>query len=192
MGAVTLLNLPAGLENAVAAALEGSQLDVAVVGTGERPAAGFLDVDATAWADTVAVLREAILTMRDAAASMVERGRGGRVIAVSTPAATRPLQGACLAGIAGAFLTTVAQVAAVELTPHGITVNCVVAGWIEGHAPDRLAGGVPAGRLARPEEIAAVCAFLASPAAAYVSGAVVAADGGFAITKSSGGSPLAR
>ncbi|MCC6223095.1 MAG: SDR family oxidoreductase [Thermoleophilia bacterium] len=190
MGEVTLVKVPAALEPAVATALAGSELDVAVVGAGDLPLAGVLDVDAPAWASAIAALREAFLAVAEAAAAMVGGGAGGRVLVLTSPAAVRPIEGACLPGIAGAFLTTIAQVAAVELAPHGITVNVVVPGWVEGDAPAALAGGVPAGRLARAEEIAAVCAFLASPAAAYVTGAVVTADGGFTITKAAGGSPL--
>ena len=72
----------------------------------------------------------------------------------------------------GAFLTTVAQVAAVELRPKGITANVVV----PARPPDE-------------EAVSAVVDFLVSEQAAGVTGAVIAADGGFSVTKEPGGKP---
>ena len=69
-------------------------------------------------------------------------------------------------------------------------VNVVDHGWLAGD-PEALVEGIPAGRLGRPEVVTAAIAFLASPAASYVNGAVLAVDGGFWITKAGGGSPLA-
>jgi acetoacetyl-CoA reductase len=75
---------------------------------------------------------------------------------------------------------------ALENARKGVTVNCVAPGYIDtdmmaGIAPEVLAGivgQIPAGRLGRAEEIAAIVAFLASDAAAFITGAVIAANGG--------------
>ena len=83
------------------------------------------------------------------------------------------LAGATLEGVAGAFLTTAAQVAAVELAEQGITANVVVPAL----EPDKQA-------------VDAVVEFLVSDDARGVTGAVIAADGGFSITKQSTPSPL--
>jgi NAD(P)-dependent dehydrogenase (short-subunit alcohol dehydrogenase family) len=96
----------------------------------------------------------------------------GRIVVVSSAAAARAIEGCTLDAVAGAFLTTVAQVAAVELRDRGITSNAVV----PARPPDEAAVG-------------AVVHFLASEAAAGVTGAVVAADGGFSVTKEPGGKP---
>ena len=77
---------------------------------------------------------------------------------------------------------------AMELAPAGVTVNAVVPGFIRkdrgAHAavdPARLAqqlAAVPLGRVGLPEEVAAAVAFLASPAAGYITGARLRVDGG--------------
>jgi 3-oxoacyl-[acyl-carrier protein] reductase len=129
----------------------------------------FLDLEQSDWDTMVAKIRSAFLGARDYA-----RGRqGGRIVFVSAAAAARPIAGATLEGVAGAFLTTAAQVAAVELAEQGITANVVVPAL----EPDAQA-------------VDAVVAFLVSDDARGVTGAVVAADGGFSITKQSTSSPL--
>jgi len=161
-----------------------------VVGAGRTPTRSFLDLEQSQWEGTVAGLEAAFTAAQAFARGLVERGRQGRILFLSSPAAVRAVEGASLAGIAGAFLATMAQVAAVELAPSGITVNVVVPGFVRGEADERLVAAIPAGRLAEAEDVAEVCAFLASDAARYVTGAVVVVDGGFSITKSPGGSPL--
>jgi len=75
-----------------------------------------------------------------------------------------------------------------ELAPHGVRVNCVAPGWVDTDMNDGLrddpealqatCATIPLGRLARPEEIAEVVAFLAGDEAPAISGAIVVADGG--------------
>jgi 3-oxoacyl-[acyl-carrier protein] reductase len=73
-----------------------------------------------------------------------------------------------------------------ETAPRGVTCNVVAPGYIPSRMTDAmtedaraaLTGSIPAGRLGTPEDVAAVVRFLASPEAAYVTGQVVAVDGG--------------
>ncbi|HEY8338304.1 MAG TPA: SDR family oxidoreductase, partial [Egibacteraceae bacterium] len=70
-----------------------------------------------------------------------------------------------------------------EVGKRGITVNAVAPGFIatgmtEGLPAEEIIARIPAGRLGDPEDVAAVVAFLCSPAASYVNGAVVPVDGG--------------
>jgi NAD(P)-dependent dehydrogenase (short-subunit alcohol dehydrogenase family) len=131
--------------------------------------APFLELDQADWDAMVAEVRGVFLGARDYA-----RGReGGRIVFVSAAAAARPIAGAALEAVAGAFLNTAAQVAAVELADQGITANVVVPAL----EPDSQA-------------VDAVVGFLVSDDARGVSGAVIAADGGFSITKRSEQSPL--
>ena len=187
MTKVRLTGVPAALEPALREVLDGATLDTLVAGFGEHRAGRFLDLTQEDWEATVAGMRQAFLAARDHSADLVRRGVPGRIVLLSSPPSVRPVQGAALTATAGAFLTRAAQVAAAELGPKGVTVNVVVPGWTEG---EDFVEGIPAGRLARPEEIAEVVAFLASEAATYVNGAVIPVDGGFTITKTGGGSPL--
>jgi NAD(P)-dependent dehydrogenase (short-subunit alcohol dehydrogenase family) len=140
-----------------------------VRGPVEARRAPFLELAQADWDAMVAGVREVFLGARDYA-----RGReGGRIVFVSAAAAARPIAGATLEGVAGAFLTTAAQVAAVELQDQGITANVVVPAL----EPD-------------PQAVDAVVGFLLSDEAGGVTGAVIAADGGFSITKRSERNPL--
>ena len=143
--------------------------DAYVRGPVEARRSPFLELEQSDWDAMVAEMRSAFLGARDYA-----RGRqGGRIVFVSAASAARPIAGAALEGVAGAFLTTVAQVAAVELAEHGVTANVVVPAL----EPDTQA-------------VEAVVAFLLSDNARGVTGAVIAAAGGFSITKQSTPSPL--
>lgn len=190
MGAATVVGLPAGLEAAVRAALAGAELPVVVAGPGSPARARVLDLTQAEWDSALAGARAAFRVARERAAAWEREGQAGRVVFVVSTASARVVQGAALEAAVGGFLTTLAQVGAVELGGKGITVNTVVHGWLEGE-PAALLEGIPVGRLARPEDVAGAIAYLASPAAAYVTGAVLAVDGGARITKTAGGSPLA-
>ena len=129
----------------------------------------FLDVTDEQWQEMIGALELATFELQHFARDC---GGEGSAVVVSSAAAARAIEGCTLDGVAGAFLTTVALVGAVELKPRGITVNAVV----PARPPDEGA-------------VAAVAEFLASGAARGVTGAVVAADGGFSVTKEVGGKP---
>ena len=118
----------------------------------------------------------------------------GRVVAVSSFVAHRFNLGDVFVASAAAKagLEALARALAVELAPNGVTVNCVVPGYIrkdaeiDGSLPnmDRRRGGlarVPLGRVGLPEEVAALIAFLLSAEAAYITGQAIHIDGGLTL-----------
>ena len=130
----------------------------------------FLELSQRAWQEMIGEVRKAFLGARDYAR---KHDGPGRIVFVSAAAAVRPIAGATLEGVAGAFLSTTAQVAAVELAERGITANVVVPAL----EPDE-------------QTVSAVVDFLLSDSAQGVSGAVIAADGAFSVTKEGKPSPL--
>lgn len=117
---------------------------------------------------------------------MIDQGRGGRIVNVTSVHEHVPLRGSAAYCAAKGGLGMLTKVMALELAEHGITVNSVAPGEIatpmtgnEDVDPETIERpGIPMARPGHAGEIAAVIAFLASPAASYVTGTSVVADGG--------------
>ncbi|HEX3842279.1 MAG TPA: SDR family oxidoreductase [Acidimicrobiales bacterium] len=116
------------------------------------------------------------------APKMASRGSGS-IINMSSMAGQIGLNGSAAYGATKATLSSMTRAWAAEFSPAGVRVNAIAPGpaFTGGATPDRieaLGATTLLGRAAQPEEIADVIAFLASPKASYVTGAVIAADGG--------------
>lgn len=114
------------------------------------------------------------------------RTRWGRIVSVSSVAATLGNRGQVNYAAAKSALHGATKSLAREMASRGITVNVVAPGVIAGRMTDaafddaQVKAIVPAGRAGTPEEVAAVVGFLCSDAAAYVNGQIIGVNGGMA------------
>jgi NAD(P)-dependent dehydrogenase (short-subunit alcohol dehydrogenase family) len=120
-------------------------------------------------------------------AIMQTQAEGGAIINVGSVAAFRPAPGTAIYAAAKAGLSGLTRALAVEWGPK-VRVNQVTPGPVDtpGASPhyggqagvDAVGTTIPAGRMARPEDVAAACLLLASPSAVYLTGAELRVDGG--------------
>jgi glucose 1-dehydrogenase len=168
---------------------EFGRLDVAVCNAGieiERP---FLEVTDEEWDKVISVnLYGAFVVSQAAARQMVRQGAGGKLIYTSSVHEDIPFPGYTSYCASKGGVRMLMRNLAVELAPHRINVNNIAPGAIatpinravldDPEAKEEAVSKIPWGRFGRPEEVAAVAAFLASSEADYVTGSTYYVDGG--------------
>lgn len=145
------------------------------------------DTTAAEWDDLFAIhARAAFLCAREALADMVPQ-KSGNIVNVSSMWGRVGASCEVAYSAAKAALIGFTKALAKEVAPSGIRVNCVAPGavstaMLQGYTTQELEAlceEIPLGRLGSPDEIAQAVCFLASDAAAYITGQVLGADGGF-------------
>jgi 3-oxoacyl-[acyl-carrier protein] reductase len=193
----TDLSRPGEPERVVERALaEFGAIDCLVNNVGTARQAAFEDVSDAEWDEYWQLnLMSHVRAIRAVLPAMREHG-GGAIVNVSSTAAKRPSTGMPHYSVTKAAMLSLSRLVADLYAKDGIRCNAVTPGptatdaWLgEGGLADQQVGereevlakvgaGRPLGRLARPEEIAAVIVFLCSDRASYVTGAAWSADGG--------------
>jgi 2-hydroxycyclohexanecarboxyl-CoA dehydrogenase len=169
----------------VAAALE--RLDVLVNNAGWTPNEPFAGSAPETWRRVVDVNFVGVLNCTKAALAVMIARRSGRIISVASDAARVGTPREAVYAGAKAAVMGFSKSLAAEVARYGITVNVVspatvdtplLRGMLTPEQIERREQANPMGRLGRPEDVAAVVAFFASPQAGYVTGQVLSVNGG--------------
>ena len=165
------------------------RIDVLVNNAGIEKRIPFVDTPEHEWSKVLAVnLTGPFLCCQHAAKRMIAQGGGGRIINISSVHEDLPMPTNAPYCASKGGLRMLMRTIAVELAPHDILVNNVAPGAIDtpmdaslkadAAKMDQLRAEIPLHRMGKPEEVAEICAFLASSGASYVTGSTYFVDGG--------------
>jgi NAD(P)-dependent dehydrogenase (short-subunit alcohol dehydrogenase family) len=178
----------------------GGHLDVLVNNAGVISVGPVADLDLDGWRKTLEVnLTGAFLMIKAVIPSMIDSG-GGSIINISSVGGIRCIPEGAAYCVSKAGLIMLSQQVALDYGGHNIRSNAVCPGWVRTPMSDqemddlagdlgidregafaRVAQDVPMGRVAKAQEIAGMCTFLASADASFMTGAALVVDGGSAI-----------
>jgi glucose 1-dehydrogenase len=165
------------------------RVDIMINNAGVETRTSVLDTTEQQYEHVLAInLKSAFFGTQLAARQMIKQGGGGRIINISSVHEDWPMPGNTAYCLSKGGMRMLTRTAGVELAPHNILVIGVGPGAVatpinlstmkDPALLKKLDSAIPLGRMARPEEIASLVAFLASDGASYMTATTVFADGG--------------
>jgi 3-oxoacyl-[acyl-carrier protein] reductase len=173
-------------------------IDILVTNTGGPPSGPFESHGPQVWQEAIRQNFDSVVNLCRAVVPGMKEAGWGRIINITSIAVKQPVDNLILSNSLRAGVTGFARTLANEVAPFGVTVNNVMPGYTATERVDHLAehlaqmkgtttelerarweAETPVGRMGRPEELAALIAFLASERAAYITAQSIAVDGGW-------------
>ncbi len=165
------------------------RIDIMINNAGVETRTSILDTTEADYEKVLEInLKSAFFGTQIAAKQMIKQGGGGRIINITSVHEDWPMPGNIAYCLSKGGMRMLTRTAALELAKHGILVTGVGPGAVatpinlvtmkDPALMKRLNDAIPLGRMAKPEEIASVVAFLASNGASYMTGTTLFADGG--------------
>lgn len=169
------------------------RVDIMVNNAATNPHFGpVLSASEEQWDKVLDTNAKGVFRICKAVAPHMEAQGGGKIINLVSIAGLRPSPGMGLYGLSKAVIILLTQQLAVELGPSNIQVNAIAPGviktrfsqllWQTPGLSERVLAHTPLGRFGEPEDVAGLALFLASSASDYVTGAVLAVDGGLNVS----------
>jgi 3-oxoacyl-[acyl-carrier protein] reductase len=162
-------------------------VDIIVNNSGGPPRTTALEVDEQNVLDAVRLLLVSAIRLTSLCLPYLEKSPAGRIVNVTSSTVREPIENLALSNAVRPGLVGWAKTLARELGPRGITVNSIAPGRIDTDrirevypdgATEADLATIPLNRLGTPREVGDLVAFLCSHRAAYITGAVIAVDGG--------------
>jgi 3-oxoacyl-[acyl-carrier protein] reductase len=171
-------------EPAIAGILQKHQrIDVLINNAGIRHDSLLVFMRPEQWSEVIATNLNSFFNVTKPVAKAMAMQRRGRIVSIASTAGQTGVEGQTNYSAAKAGLIGASKALAREVAKRGVTVNVLAPGFIEtemteGLPREQVLAQIPAGRVGKPEEVAAAAVFLCSDSASYITGAVLSINGG--------------